>query len=187
MGIYAQKYKDIVAFGKGSNGKITDQATVDNLTRYLSLDSPQDVRLKKCFFAVLLHGWVSGTNPGAAWDVNMLCSEINKYWDRNPRRALLLISCLTGYGLIRQVSRKLAVPVVAPQSFAYINFLGGLMSSEWNEDLRKTAGSVKGYNIQERPFWLFCDMDGVIKKVSEFPGLKKDTACEMAEKWINGN
>ena len=189
MGIYVQIEKDIIAFGAGSNGKITDKATVDNLNAYLNLNTEKDIRLKKYFFAVLLHGSVNGTSPGADWGVNDLCSEINKYWNKNekPRRALLMISCLTGYGLARQVSRQLSVPVVAPQSFAYINDFGGIMSAEWNDEkFKKAAESVKGYNIQQRPYWVLCDLQGNITRISEFSGLDKDKACNMVEIWSKG-
>lgn len=188
MGIYAKKYPDILCFGEGSGGKITNEAMALNLSRFLQANSPAHRRFKQDYFTVLIHGWVSGTSSSdtAWWEPGQLCNEIKKYWNSgSDRRALCLLSCLTGYGISRKVSRLMGRPVVAPQSIAYINQVGQFISSDWDKKMQDDAKKMP-YNIQERTQWTFCDMEGNIQPVTTFPVLQFKEACELAEKWIGG-
>lgn len=180
MGVQTQFYEDIVAIGGGEEGRIKDDAIVYSLNNYLNrMQDAESLRLKKCFFAILIHGWANSVSPssqdGKTWYKGEFVEQICKYhrWF-GKNRGVLLASCVTGYGLADDIAKALKLPVVAPQALGYITASGKL-------------GVVKippKYGIGEGNLrWIIATPDGAIDEISQL-FLDKTIACQKAAKWL---
>lgn len=177
--------KDIVAFDSGNIG-LTDYAIQMNYIRYCRLRDEESVKLKKTFYAVLTHGWVNHVDGqgNGGWDGNKLVASISQYyWSSGKHRAILMLSCFTGYGIAKQVAVNFHVPVVAPLAAAAINDVGQILVDDIGEKKRNPEG--QGYNLPDNCRWIFYSPLGEPKEVSPFPVLQKATACELAGKYMS--
>ncbi len=172
---------EIVGFDAGKVG-LTDNATQINYIRYCRLRDAESVNLKKMFFAVLIHGWVNAVGgEDGLWDAKKLIAHIEPYYrSRGKNRAILMISCFTGYGVARKVALNFKVPVVAPLAAAYINDVGQILTDDIGENRRNPTG--QGYHINDNQRWNYFLPSGFVGEVTPFPVLQKPKACEIVTK-----
>jgi hypothetical protein len=170
-----QKHKDILAFSYGEGDISTasaeqkDPGIYKYRQNYINGDDALTSALKNAFYAVMLHGWVNTVTPAAAnnskaairWDAPMLANHIFAHSVDSGARAILMLSCFTGYGFARPIAVKLKRPVVAPRSTALVGPNCRIYVKAESDDVINPPG--QSYYVATRLDWVCCYPNGDIK------------------------
>ena len=199
--------KDGVAFSFGGTDAYQDlelkfDRDVHNAyKRYVKAADADTQLLKKAFYAVILHGlphavYPTNNNPNEpteAWSFRELGNQIRCPYSKNGKnRAILLLSCYSGYAIARSLARYLHLPVVAPRSLATVSEDCQLDSQYVEYDKRNPAKSKtedikeQNYIVYSRTDWIFCSQSGAMEIVPPgAPRLNKSAAVNLVKKyWV---
>ena len=198
-------HKDIVGYSFGGTKEFKELVVKSDwdagacFTYYIKANDADTQLLKKAFYAVVLHGLphaVFPTNmhpnePKQAWGFRELGNEIRVPYSKDGKsRAILLLSCYSGYAIARPLARYLHLPVVAPRAVASVHSDGQIYTvfeqyGERNPSQPRTEDIKRqDYIVKNRMDWILCSQTGMIEIVP--PGaakLDKLAAVDLVKKY----
>ena len=167
---------DAVAFGNDAAGR-------DGMRSYASADFE---KLKKYFFAVMLHGDMASSYQAVNHELDPfeLAQTVRYVYDKHANnRSILLISCWAGWTIAKPFARAMKTPVVAGMSsvgFEYSDKCNRLKAY----DRTDFKGIARQTPTKFRAEWIFVHPGGNTEIIPGGRMLNQDNAIIRAKSYV---